>query len=166
MKNWLTIISSVTFVINAFKMKDVNTILSFSLSYLSTIGLNFYSLTPKKGPAKNRRVKLINFAIASFALSIIATIIVANDFGVFVDSCVLYLIRILYFLFAVFAIICTIKDDSVIMTPEEIDAHTSTKENLKKNKEKQKFKARDENAKNNKKKRKFLDSKKKNSEED
>lgn len=162
-KNWLTVISSVTFMVNTFQVSKIESVFLYSFTYLSSIGLAFYSLSPKGKQAEIRRNRIIQGSIACIAFNIIGNIV--GVLHPLVRITMLFLIKILYFVFSIFAILYTFKDDSELETNEEKDVKLQVRRTLNKQKQEKTFEVRDKKKEEKKRFRKFILNKKKSKED-
>ena len=163
-KNWLTVISSTSFLVNTIQVIDIESIFMYAFTYLSSIGLAFYNLKPSTEKSEKRRRRMIEASIGSVAAILISfTLGKTNEL---VYSIMLYLIKGFYIFFAFFAVICTFYDDSEMTTEEEKDISKATRERMNEKDYKEKYKTRNKRISENKKTRKFLLKKKESNKED
>ncbi|MBL5003721.1 hypothetical protein CUZ89_1904 [Enterococcus xinjiangensis] len=153
-KNWLTVISSVSFLVSTYKVATIDAVFLYAFTYLSSIGLAFYNLTPQGNQAKIRRKRMIEFAIASVAFIFIG--ITLGTIHPIIKMSMLYLIKATYVIFAVLAVIYTFKDDLDTESIEEKDAKSSVRKSLQEQEKTKPFKEREKRSVENKRIRKFL----------
>ncbi|MGM0253170.1 hypothetical protein IGJ99_000724 [Enterococcus sp. AZ095b] len=157
-KNWLTVISSVTFIVNTFQVSEIESVFLYSFTYLSSIGLAFYNLSPKGGQAKTRRVRMVQSAIACVAFNFIGNIV--GGLHPIVKLIMLYIIKVAYLIFASLAIIYTFKDDSDLDTVEEKNVRINVRRKLREKEEAKPFEVREKKKDEKKRFRKFISNKK------
>lgn len=163
-KNWLTVISSITFIVNTVQVADIESIFMYAFTYLSSIGLAFYNLKPNTFKGKKRRRRMIELAIASVAAIFISlTLGKTNEY---IYQVMLYLIKIGYGFFASYAIVCTFYDDSEMITDEENEISKTTRDRMREKETKKTYATRDRKTTENEKTRKFLVNKKDKKKED
>ncbi|WP_285023916.1 hypothetical protein [Lactococcus garvieae] len=153
-KNWLIVISSTTFLVNLFYLKNLDGLWLVSFTYLSSTGLTFYNLTPKTDAAISRRKLMIEFAIAAIAITLISGII--STISIWIGIIALLLVKISFACFSVYSIFSTFMDDSDTVTEAEKKASKTTKANLKEIEDKKPYRFKDRAVKENAKTKKFV----------
>lgn len=157
-KNWITVVSYISFVMNLITIDEITPLISIAFMYFSSAGLAFYALKPIADKSKKRRDFIVKSSIAAIFILIIALIINSN-FPV-IETFVLYCIKGIYAGGSIIIPYFSFKDDTENETQAEKDMRKKIKKDIADGKNREKFKFRDNSINNNKETKKFVINKK------
>lgn len=158
-KNWLVVISSITFAVNLWFMSIIDQLWLVSFTYLASTGLTFYNFTPSSEEAKKRRKMMVEWAIAAVAI-IVISMILSTKLGYLIGSVLLWLVKILFSVFTCLACIYTFQDDSDTLTNEEKAVSKIVRKKLNQKEKNKPYIQRNRNVEENTKTKKFLSKRK------
>ena len=168
LKNWVVIISSVTFLVNLFCLKNGNkewfSLWLVSFTFLASTGLTFYGLVPQSSKTITRRHYIINSSMGCIASVVIGGVISSQSPAI-VGVILFWIIKILFLIFCCSSYVFTFLDDSDSRTDREKKAGLETRKNLQEDEKKKPYADRDRNIKENRKTKAFLIKKRGNKEE-
>lgn len=159
LKIWVVIISSVTFLVNLFCLKNGNrewfSLWLVSFTFLASTGLAFYGLVPQSEETITRRHYIINFSMGCIASVVIGGVI-SSQTPAIVGIILFWIVKLVFLVFCCLACLFTFLDDSDSNTDREKKASQATRKNLQDQDMKKPFTERDRNIEENKKTRAFL----------
>jgi uncharacterized membrane protein len=154
-KNWIVVISSITFIVNLYYLPKIDNLWLVSFTYLASTGLTFYNFSPIGEAAKRRRYWLIHLAIGCIAFIIIFGI-VSQKTSQTINLYFLLIIKAIFIVFSAFSCYSTFVDDSDRITDSEKDAAEFTKKRLREKEKNKPYIGRDRKIKENTKTKNYV----------
>lgn len=159
LKNWVVIISSATFLVNLFCLKNGSkewfSLWLVSFTFLASTGLAFYGLAPQSNKTITRRHYIINFSMGCIA-SVVIGGVVSLQAPEIIGIILFWIVKLVFLVFCCSSCLFTFLDDSDSVTDREKKASQGTRKNLQEEDMKKPFTERDRNIEENKKTRAFL----------